>query len=111
MVRDARNHLRLGEPVTCHGSWVQGVAFRPDSKTLASAGDDETIMLWDARSHLRLGEPVAGHGSWVQGVALSPYGKTLASATDDRTVMLWDAQMAPWQLRACTIADRNLSQA
>jgi len=68
---------------------VESVAFAPDGKTLASAGDNQAIKLWDVTS----GREVATLRSapmGVNSVAFSPNGRNLASGSDDKKIKLWD---------------------
>jgi WD40 repeat protein len=64
---------------------VDGVAFGPDGKLLATANGDDTVGLWD---------PVTGQASGGfsgrNGVAFSLDGKLLAAAGTDGTVRTWD---------------------
>ena len=75
---------------------------------LGSASDDTTLRLWDVASRRQIGPASASIGP-VSSVAFSPNGKLVASG-DTSATWLWDVDVASWQARACTIANRNLTK-
>ncbi|AEO58206.1 hypothetical protein MYCTH_50538, partial [Thermothelomyces thermophilus ATCC 42464] len=68
-----------------NSSTVSIVAFSPDSKRLASALDDKTILLWDTTTGTP-GKKLTGYRDSVIALAYSPDGSTLASASCEDTV-------------------------
>ncbi|MBD2741449.1 NB-ARC domain-containing protein [Coleofasciculus sp. FACHB-1120] len=68
---------------------ILSVAFSPDGKLLATAGDAGEIRLWQV-SDMTPVMTLKGHTRWVLSIAFSPQGKTIASSSDDRTIKLWD---------------------
>jgi mono/diheme cytochrome c family protein len=72
-----------------HRGAVRDVAFSPNGRKAASAGEDHDVCIWDI-AEWRLLLRLEGHTDEVLAVAFSPDGKRLASASRDRSVRLWD---------------------
>jgi WD40 repeat protein len=73
-----------------HTGGVKAVAFAPDDKILAVAGNDGTIRLWNLATY----QPVLTlkkHASIVTSIAFTRDGNFLASGGGDGDVRLWPA--------------------
>ena len=73
-----------------HSYFVQGLAYSPDGKQIASGSTGNNILLSDAASGATL-RTLRGHTNPVTCVAYSHDGKRIASGTTNANFILWDA--------------------
>jgi WD40 repeat protein/DNA-binding SARP family transcriptional activator len=68
---------------------INGIAFSPDGRLLATAGNDGSMVLWDLGRRAPIGRRLRpGGGDLVTAVAVSPDGRMVASGVDGGTVIL-----------------------
>ncbi|MHC5717338.1 MAG: WD40 repeat domain-containing protein, partial [Nostoc sp.] len=68
---------------------VNGVAWSPDGKAIASVSIDSTVKIWNRDGDLL--SNLAGDGDSFISVSFSPDGKTLAASSDDK-VRIWNRE-------------------
>jgi WD40 repeat protein len=73
-----------------HPKAVSSIAFSPDGRRLASAGEDRTIVV--ATSEGRVQRTLTGHTDRIPALVWHPNGRLLLSAGWDTTARIWDVE-------------------
>jgi WD40 repeat protein len=110
---DVASRQPVRPPLTGHAAQVWKVVFDPASngQSLISGGGDGTILQWDMVTGEPQGPPIVGEFE-MEGLAVHPSGQTLATGNySGSAVIIWQLDQADWLTRACSIANRNLTQA
>jgi WD40 repeat protein len=79
--------VRERDRLVGHRAHINSVSYSPKTQLIASASDDNTVILWNLNGTLL--KRLEGHTNRVNSVSISPNGLQVASASDDRTVRLW----------------------
>src|SRR5262249_10422693 len=81
---------RLEHTLQGHFMPIEGLAYTPDGRRLATASWDNTAKLWDTDSGREI-LTFRGHTAAVRGIACRPDGRFLATGSYDLPVRVWDA--------------------
>ena len=76
-----------------HQGIVSTLAFSPDGRYLATAGEDLAINLWDIGSGKRI-KKMTGHTASIYSLSFSAESSMLVSGGADWTVRCWDVKSA-----------------
>jgi WD40 repeat protein len=81
-----------GTPVVLrgHGAFIDGLAFFPDGRRLASASADRTCRVWDTATG-RAELVLRGHTDTITALAISVDGRRLATSSYDKNIVIWDS--------------------
>jgi WD40 repeat protein len=71
-----------------HTQAIKTLAFSPDGKLLATAGDDGLILIWDL-DRRRLAQTLSAHRWTISALAFLADGNTLVSASWDGNIKFW----------------------
>jgi hypothetical protein len=75
-----------------HTQAIKTLAFSPDGKLLATAGDDGLILIWDVDC-CKLVQTLSAHRWTISALSFSADGNTLISAS-------WDGNIKFWQVKS-----------
>jgi WD40 repeat protein len=106
----------LGAPITMD-SQFSAVAMDSAGGFLVTAGYDGIIQLWDLATANPIGPPLTGHTNAITALAFSGPGQLISAApgftSEEATgeVMTWDLSQERLVALACTLANRDMTEA
>lgn len=80
--------LQVKRAIEGHSDAIYGVAWSPDSTTIATVGYDKSVRIWSVETGELL-RSLSGHNGAVYDVDFDPTGKVIATASADETIKLW----------------------
>ncbi|MCU0369992.1 MAG: WD40 repeat domain-containing protein [Bacteroidales bacterium] len=89
------------EPYQGHTKTIKALAFSPDGSRFASAGEDQTILVWNAETFQKI-SALSGHTKTVTALCWAEDGQSMLSVSLDGTLKAWDLQHGfTWSYEIC----------
>ncbi|KAJ1560904.1 general transcription repressor [Cladochytrium tenue] len=74
------------------GNWfIRSVVFSPNSRLLASGGEDRVVRIWDVPSGAMV-QCLVGHTDEIYSLDWAQDGRTLISGSGDQSCRVWDVE-------------------
>ncbi|KAG2069218.1 WD40 repeat-like protein [Suillus decipiens] len=94
---DVKSGKTVG-PIGTGQTWVDTIAYSPDSIKFATGGLEDGVNIWDAKTgellttlkHEHWIATLRGHENWVSAITCSQNDRLLVSASNDQTARLWN---------------------
>ncbi len=83
--------IQTGDEVSGHRGEVTCLAFGPRGRSLATGGEDGSLIVWNVDDG-SIEKRFPGHQGAVTAVAWDAFGERLASASRDNAVRVWDVE-------------------
>ncbi|GAA5047770.1 nSTAND1 domain-containing NTPase [Nocardia callitridis] len=89
---DVENNRQLGRPLTGHSGAVDTMTFGPDSNSLVSGSEDNSVRVWDVSGRRPGSEQIIAKDAKASETALSRDSRTLAVGAGEGALRLWDVE-------------------
>lgn len=101
--------LELKQTLTSHRGRVWSVCWHPQGATLASCGEDKTIVISGLEGSKWITKMILteGHSRSIREVTWSPCGNYIASASFDATIAIWDKKSGQFDCNATLEGHEN----
>ncbi len=90
-MKERTKNIRPLHMLEGHTAPVLDIVFSPDSKLLASGGNDKAVNIWDVQEG-KLLRTLGQHKTWVSNMSFSRDGKMLASSAPHDNMYFWDVE-------------------
>jgi WD40 repeat protein len=102
----------IGHPTLVAAAPVAGLAFAPNGKTFATAGEQDGLAkLWTTKGQQQYGSSFSSQLNDWGNVVYTPDGSKLVVVLREHDGgVLWPTSVEAWERHACAVAGRNLTR-
>ena len=99
----------MGRPLEGQEARISTLDFSRDGRTLATASEDGTVVLWDVAARKPVGSPLTVRRQPLVSAAFTPDGSHLFAVSDRGRGVRFDVRLEAWKRQACLVAGHELT--